>query len=137
MSEGERIAAEAREWIGTPFHWQGRIKGKGVDCKGLVAGVARACGRPEGESLEALAGDYGRVVDHRRLQAGLRNLFDRAQAIEPGDVLLLLLGDPPKPQHLAIAISDRRMVHCYGGGPNRVIEAPIGHGRLHSVWRWR
>jgi cell wall-associated NlpC family hydrolase len=131
---GADIAAEAREWIGTPFVWQGRVKGFGVDCKGLIAGVAKAVGRPEGDSLEALAGDYGGKIDTVRLRAGLARLFDPALEIRPGDVLLLQMGG--KPQHLGLALTERRMVHCYPAGPQKVIEAAIG-SRLHSIWRWR
>jgi cell wall-associated NlpC family hydrolase len=36
MSEGNSIraavVAEARSWLGTPFHHQGRVKAAGVDC---------------------------------------------------------------------------------------------------------
>jgi cell wall-associated NlpC family hydrolase len=133
--QGDSIAAEAREWIGTPFVWQGRVKGVGVDCKGLVAGVAKACGRPEGESLEALAGDYDEPVDVRRLREGLARLFDLVADVRPGDVLLLTVRG--RPQHLGIALDERRMVHCYATGPRQVIPAAIGKGRLVSVWRWR
>lgn len=132
---GAQIAAEARTWIGTPFHWQGRVKGVGCDCKGLVAGVAQELGRPEAQSLEALAGDYGAKVDAKRLKAGLARLFDKVGNIQPGDVLLLSVGG--KPQHLGIALDEKRMVHCYSAGPQKVIEAAIGRGRLDSVWRWR
>jgi cell wall-associated NlpC family hydrolase len=31
---------EARTWVGTPFKHQGRTKGVGVDCLGIVLGVA-------------------------------------------------------------------------------------------------
>lgn len=130
-----QIATEAREWIGTPFRWQGRVKGVGCDCKGLVAGVAKACGRPEAASLEALAGDYGAKVDPVRLRVGLARLFDTVATIEPGDILLLKIGGVA--QHLGIALNDSRMVHCYAAGPAQVIEATIGRGRLDSVWRWR
>lgn len=144
---GAAIAAEALTWVGTPFRWQGRIKGRGVDCKGLIAGVARACGRPEGDSVEALAGDYGKVVDDRRLRAGLVRLFDRVPqpltysgpapvSIQAGDILLLRLG--PKAQHLGIALSASEMVHCYGAGPHaRVMRAAIPRAKLDSVWRWK
>jgi NlpC/P60 family putative phage cell wall peptidase len=30
------ILAEAREWIGTPYHHKGRVKRVGVDCGGLL-----------------------------------------------------------------------------------------------------
>ncbi len=132
---GEQIAAEALEWIGTPFVWQARLKHVGCDCKGLVAGVAKACGRAEGDSLEALRGDYSSKVPHLDLKAGLRRLFDRVSDIQPGDILLMRIGR--EAIHLGIAISDRQMVHCYSTGPQKVIQAAIGGGRLDSIWRWR
>jgi cell wall-associated NlpC family hydrolase len=35
------IVAEAREWLGTPYRWHGRVKGRqgGVDCAMLIAEV--------------------------------------------------------------------------------------------------
>ena len=37
----ERVTAEARDWRGTPYRHQGRRKGGGCDCIGLVLGVWR------------------------------------------------------------------------------------------------
>ena len=34
-----RILAEARSWLGTPFHHKGRVKHVGVDCGGYIYGV--------------------------------------------------------------------------------------------------
>ena len=39
---GDKIIAEARAWIGTPYHHQAAVKGVGCDCLGLVRGVWRA-----------------------------------------------------------------------------------------------
>ena len=69
---GALIAATAEQWIGTPFHWQAQVQGVGCDCKGLVAGVARDCGRAEADELEALE-DLGiaeRVALDERLDGG-------------------------------------------------------------------
>lgn len=38
------VVAEAREYLGTPFQHLGRRKGEGVDCVGLLTGVAQALG---------------------------------------------------------------------------------------------
>ena len=35
----ERVLAEARSWLGTPYRHQGGRKGVGCDCLGLVRGV--------------------------------------------------------------------------------------------------
>ncbi len=36
--------AEVRSWVGTPFKWQGRVKGSGTDCWGLIVASSWACG---------------------------------------------------------------------------------------------
>lgn len=136
MKGRPEIAAAARGWIGTPFRWQGAARGVGCDCKGLVAGVARECGRPEADSVEALCGDYGAIVPTARLRVGLARLFDRAADIQAGDVLLLNMGG--RAQHLAIAAGGGAMIHCYPHGPKaRVLEAALPMAKLDSVWRWR
>lgn len=135
---GHNIAAEAENWIGVPFKWQGRVKA-GCDCKGLIAGVAAACDRKEGESLQAMAGDYGHKVDTQRLLSGLKVLFDRATEIQPGDVLVLNVAG--KPQHLAIAAPKEgkptRAIQALHTGPSKVVVGRVPRAMIHSIWRWR
>lgn len=38
------IVNTAREWLGTPYHHQARVKGHGCDCAQLVIGVGQSCG---------------------------------------------------------------------------------------------
>jgi cell wall-associated NlpC family hydrolase len=136
---GPAIALEAEQWLGTPFQWQASLKGVGADCKGLIAGVARACGRQEGESLEAMAGDYGAQVPAARLRAGLAALFDQVATAQPGDVLLLKCGG--KAQHLAIAApiegQPSRTVQALHTGPRKVIAIRQPRDTIDSIWRWR
>lgn len=136
---GAAIASEAEQWIGTPFRWQGAVRGVGCDCRGLVAGVAKACGRPEADSLEALVGDYGDVVPIQRLKQGLARVFDRAWSRQSGDVLLCFAHG--RPQHLAIAvpldIQPSRTIQAFQTGPQMVIATRVPHDFVHSIWRWR
>lgn len=136
---GQRIAAEAETWIGTPFQWQARCKGAGSDCKGLIAGVAAECGRPEADAVEAICGDYGPIVDAARLKAGLARLFDRVTDRQPGDVLLLKVGG--KPQHLAIAAPTEtkpsRTIQALHTGPGKVLAVRVPAAMIDSIWRWR
>lgn len=133
---GALVVEEAREWLGTPFHWQASRKQVGCDCKGLVAGVARALGRPEADSLFALKADYQHRVDTKLLREGMEALFDRVDDMQPGDILLLIVGN--QPQHLAIYIGNGRMIHTYGKGPERVVNVRVGQSRpIDSIWRWR
>lgn len=133
------IAKEAETWIGTPFQWQACVKGVGVDCKGLIAGVARVCGRPEADSLEAMSADYGNTVPAARLKAGLARLFDRAETIQSGDVLLLIIGG--KAQHLAIAApidgQPSRTIQALHCGPKQVVAIRQPRATIDSIWRWR
>lgn len=141
---GPAAVAAARAWIDTPFHWQQSVRGRGCDCKGLVAGVARDIGRAEGASIFARMADYRPgPVDLALLNRGLDALFDRVAAAVPGDILVLRVAG--RAQHLAIvseATDGRatRMIHCYAKGPARVIEVPTGHvwrDAIASIWRWR
>lgn len=135
---GQQIAAEAETWIGTPFKWQGRVKA-GCDCKGLIAGVAEACGRAEGQSLQALAGNYDIRVDSMKLLFGLRELFDQVTDIQAGDVLAILIGG--KVQHLAIAAptekAQSRTIQAFHTGPRKVVAVRQPRATVHSIWRWR
>lgn len=131
------IAAEAETWIDTPFIWQGRVKGVGCDCKGLIAGVAKECGRPEADGLDMMAGDYGAKVDVVRLKTALARLFDKVATPEAGDVLLIKIGG--KAQHLAIFAplpeNPMRIIEAMPSGPGRV--RPSRARGIDSVWRWR
>jgi len=135
---GARVAALAEEWIDVPFHWQGTVRA-GCDCKGLVAGIARELGRPEADSVEALAGDYATKVDVERLKAGLARLFDRVTERHPGDVLLLRMGGAA--QHLAIYAPTPghpdRIIEAMPSGPGKVRPARATPGRIDSIWRWK
>lgn len=131
------VAIAAREWVGTPFHWEASVKGVGTDCRGLLTGVARDCGRPEAETVEANLVGYSRRIDSAALIAGLDRLFVRKEGPGPGDVLAFRIRD--KVQHLGICTGDR-FVHAYSLQPRQVIETPLSGlwlNRLAGVWAWR
>lgn len=78
----ERIVQEARGWLGTPYQHQQRLRGVGVDCVGLLVGVARTLGlvaadfdvrgysrQPDGQ-LMARAGELLVRIDVAAMQAG-------------------------------------------------------------------
>lgn len=55
------IVAEARLWLGTPYHHQGSVLGVGCDCVGLVRGVYRGLIGPEPEDRPNYSMDWGEV----------------------------------------------------------------------------
>jgi len=113
----EQIIAEARSWLGTPIHHQGRLKGVGVDCIGFVSGVF--------QNLNCKISD---LADYPRIPKGFPkgNLLieklsehlleiDKDQA-EPGDILVFsdVKGEPC---HVAFRTDYGWYVACFLCGP--------------------
>lgn len=93
------VVAEARTWLGTKWVHQHRTKGVGVDCGGLVIGVARVLGLV---APDMDVNHYARVPDGTSLLAHCDAWMQRiaVDTIQPGDVLVLRFDTDP--QHLAI-----------------------------------
>lgn len=128
----------ARTYIGTPFHHQGRARGYGVDCVGLVVCAAQDAGLPVQDRT-----DYARDPDGKSLVAMLSDQLEHVRlGWEPGDVLTFWVARPGLPQHVGI----------FAYHPTKeypvLIHAPIGRrvaehrltqpmlDKLHSVWRF-
>lgn len=125
-----RIVAEARAWVGTPFHHQASTRGVGCDCAGLLKGVALAVGllppdyasRPEYRELFG----YGRLPQGERLTE-ICNRFMRPVArarMRAGDAVLVRIASNPR--HLGILIPWRK-------GLGIVHAACTSDGRYGSV----
>ena len=98
MTTRAAIVAEARSFIGTPFLHQGRMKGVGVDCIGLVIEVARKLGMV---APDFDVNGYGREPDGTLLDQLAQHLSRTSEAeMKPGDVVVVrFAGDP---QHVGI-----------------------------------
>lgn len=125
------IIREARGWIGTPFHHQGRAKGRGVDCAGLIVGVAQALGLSsfdyKGYSREPLGGMLQKILDDH---------LDRVEDMQPGDVLLMKFLH--EPQHLGFCAGET-VIHSYEA-VGKCIEHRLDErwlGRIVAVYRFR
>jgi cell wall-associated NlpC family hydrolase len=141
MTFGERVAAEALDWVGTPFAWGQSQKGVGADCKGLISGVFRELGRPEAESFYANVADYrdDRQLPHGLILEGMQKLFRRVtiDTIKPGDIILSKhMG---RPSHFAIYVGNNSAVHTQIASKAYVkktaLEVLFHFYPLHSVWR--
>ena len=128
------IEAAAREWIGTPFMHQGRVKGEsgGVDCAGLVVGVAHTLGLA---NTYADTADYSRIPDGE-METVLDQHLDRIAWPErqAGDVVHLAFAKTP--QHVAILTAKDTIIHSLE--PRGVVETSLG-GPMHvrGVFRFR
>jgi len=125
MTSHTQVVECPRSFLETPFHHQARLKGVGVDCVGLVIGVARELELVPVE-LDVLG--YPRTPDGTSLMATMRQHMteiDRA-AMQPGDVIVVSFDRDP--QHLAI-LGDYRhgglsIIHA-AGNTGRVIETRL------------
>jgi NlpC/P60 family putative phage cell wall peptidase len=121
------VVTEARTWLGTRFHHQGRLKGVGVDCAGLVVGVAEAMGLQVQDRT-----DYTRQPDGTMLQetCDAQLIQIALEDIRPGDVLLMRFEQ--EPQHLAFVgdyeFGGLSLIHAYAQS-RKVVET-----RLDDVW---
>ena len=120
---GDDIVEEARGWIGTPFHHQARLKGHGVDCVGLLVGVAMALGIRHCDRK-----DYSRMPDGVSLEKELDAQLDQVplDQVMPGDVLMFRM--PRLPRHVAIYAGET-MIHSTSDA-GRVVEV-----NLDAYWQ--
>lgn len=103
------VVAEARTWIGTPYIHQHRAKRHGVDCVGLVVGVARDLGlvAPDFDIT-----GYGPTPDGKSMLAICDRHMQRIpmDTLKPGHVLVYQFRPELGPQHMGI-VGD----YLYGG----------------------
>jgi cell wall-associated NlpC family hydrolase len=131
MTTRSEVVATARMWRETPFAHQARLKHVGVDCAGLVIGVARELGlvAPDFDVT-----GYSRVPDGSMLNLCRELMAPVSQAaMQPGDVVVVAFDADP--QHLGI-VGDYvhgglSIIHALGrkDGQGRVIETRLMFGR--------
>lgn len=121
---GEKIVAEAREWIGTKWQHQASLKGVAADCVGLLRGVYQAVtGRPVESSI-----DYHRLPvpgRENRLYEEISKYADQVPMndMQPGDVLLFSFLDGTS-NHVGIYAGDGRFIHAWAD-VHRVVETTL------------
>jgi len=98
------IVEIARSYVGTPFQHQGRQKGVGIDCAGLVECVARDAGYQV-----PVHDNYGRLPYAGQLEKTLSRYLIKTSDLSPGCVILIKFKDS-HPSHLAI-FTGKNIIH--------------------------
>lgn len=126
----ERIVAEARSWIGTPYRHQASLKHVGCDCLGLVLGVWKALYGAPPEQPPPYAPDWAEAGQNEPLiEAALRHLTPRTDGeITPGEILIFRWRAHVAAKHLAIATEAGRMIHAHDG-------AEVAEVAITPFWR--
>lgn len=125
MTTRQQVVDEARKWLGTPFHHQGRCLGVGVDCVGLISETGKALGLTTHDSV-----DYSREPDGVSLVRELRvaGLVEvMKDTMQVGDVLVFNIARLPR--HVAILSREPgvdgpedfgKIIHAHMGVDNAV-----------------
>lgn len=106
-SEGERIVAKAREYLGTPYVYGGSSP-SGFDCSGFVYYVFRQCGYSVTRTATTQNGDGSYVA-----RADLR----------PGDIIIFYNSAMNGIGHSGIYIGDGQFIHASSGGGRVMISS--------------
>lgn len=133
------IVAEARSWIGTPYHHQASVKGVGCDCLGLVRGVWRAVYGAEPEPVPGYTSDWGEISGEETMISAARRHLSEISVGEalPGDVLVFRIRRGRMAKHAGLLSAPGRFIHAQEGGP--VSEVPFSdwwRARLAAVFRF-
>jgi NlpC/P60 family putative phage cell wall peptidase len=112
----DRVVAEARAWIGTPYRHQASLKGVGCDCLGLLRGVWREVMGAEPAAPPPYSADWAEAGgEDALLRAARLHLAEARRPPRAGDVLLFRWRDGLPAKHCAIATSGGTMVHAHDG----------------------
>jgi NlpC/P60 family putative phage cell wall peptidase len=106
------VIAEARSWLGTPYHHRACLKGVGVDCAQLPIGVWSAVGLIDGFDTGDYPSDWHLHRQEERY-AGVVQRFAAeiaADAAQPGELILFKFGRAFS--HGAILVAPGVVVHA-------------------------
>lgn len=136
MVKRSQIVSKAREYRGTPFQHQGRLKGRSCDCVGLVLMVADELSIKDKNGVPIKGSDnanysaqpMGRFV-HEECQRRLRE--KPISEMKEGDVVTLRVSTPCHVAIISTVNGVTGMIHAY---------APFGKVTEHIMdakWRKR
>lgn len=112
------IVAEARTWLGTPYHHHARVKGAGVDCAQILFAVFAAVGLIEHVDFTEYAHDWHLHRGEEQYLSWLARYAVEVEQPQPGDVAVFRFG--------------RTFSHGGIVAPEGVIHAYIGRGVILS-----
>lgn len=121
LEQRNRVIAEARTWLRTPYHHQGRIKGAGVDCLMLLCEVYQAVGLLPFIDPRPYPRDWHLHRSEERYASGLLEYARPVEVPKPGDVALFKFGRCFS--HGAIMFGETDVIHSYIG--QGVVQADI------------
>lgn len=131
-----KVVNSARQWLGTPYHFQQSKKGVGCDCLGLLRGVWSDIYGFTPSVHSYYSDDWGELSSSEELYDGLKAHFienNLGGDFSLGDVLLFRMFESAAAKHVGIidsATSTKTFIHAHS--KVGVISTP-----LSSAWKRR
>ncbi len=109
---GKEVVIVAKTYIGTPFHHLGRVKHVGIDCIGIILGVAEELEIPL--IIHPEFKRYGRRAKQRPLLDYMNEQFVKTEKREIGSIVVSWFDRKTKePSHMGI-VTGIGQVHTNG-----------------------
>jgi cell wall-associated NlpC family hydrolase len=106
-----KVLEEARSWLRTPFHHEGRVKGAGVDCAMLLAEVYEIAGQIARVVPEHYPHDWHCHRSEEKFLAWLLQLAKEVETPLPADIALFHIGRTWS--HGAIVVDWPMVIHAW------------------------
>ena len=149
MSEAKQraeVIAEARQWIGTPYHHGADIRGAGVDCGMFLIRVFADLGLMESFDPRPYPPDWHLHRDGEKYLGWIERHCGPIEAAAPGDIVLFRYGRAFAHGAIVTAANPMTIIHAYADS-GMVLEEPIARDprlsdprrerRFFSFWQNR
>jgi len=113
----ERVAAQARLWIDTPYCHQASRRGAGTDCLGLIRGIWRELCGDEPLAVPPYCPDWAERSGEEILLKAAQQCLDSVNPAETqrGDIMLFRMRPNAPCKHIAVRASETTIIHAYWG----------------------
>lgn len=139
----DKIVQEVRSWIGTPYHCQGDLKGRGVDCGMLLVRAFVDTGLCLPFDPRPYTNDW---YLHRSEERYLGFIFDHTREVEeplPGDVMVFRFGRCYSHGGIVTCLAPLTIIHAFQPArmvieedikTNMVLSEPHRKPKIFSYW---
>lgn len=138
----DRIVAEAKSWVGTPYHPNAQLKGAGCSCATFMYAVMLECGIVPEEQIGNYSNDWFLHIREdiytKRLMRLLRYTAEpetkmtyRNAGILPGSLLLMKAAGSRYNNHGGVVTQWPRLVHGISPAVEEI------NASTHPMWAFR
>jgi len=143
FNQRERVVAEARKWIGTPYHPCADVRGAGVDCGMILVRVFVDLGLCEPLDPRPYAEDWHLHRSEEKYLGFVECRFKQVAAPRPGDIVVFRYGRCYSHGALVTKADPLTILHAFQPAGvvfeeelarNLQLADPARHRRYFSLW---